>query len=39
MARITMTMLLTAALLLAGCGATDKAAPANDAAADTGGSR
>jgi nitrite reductase (NO-forming) len=39
MARITMTMLLAAALLLAGCGATDKAGPAGTLAADTGGSR
>ncbi|HYJ40519.1 MAG TPA: copper-containing nitrite reductase [Steroidobacteraceae bacterium] len=39
MARTTMTMLLAAALLLAGCGATDKTAPSSDVAADTGGSR
>jgi nitrite reductase (NO-forming) len=34
-----MTMLFAAALLLAGCGATDKASPAGDATTDTGGSR
>jgi nitrite reductase (NO-forming) len=39
MTKNTIATLLAAALLLAGCGKTDKAAPAGDVAADTGGSR
>ena len=39
MARTTMTMLIAAALLLAGCDSRDKTAPTVAAAADTGGSR
>jgi nitrite reductase (NO-forming) len=39
MARFTMTMLLAAALLLGGCGATENTAPAGEETADTGGSR
>jgi nitrite reductase (NO-forming) len=35
----TIATLLAGALLLAGCGATDKAAPAGESAVDTGGSR